>query len=527
MLIENTNHEGSGLKIKISGSHPIYVQGEGNNPDYFITRPVTAIETILEDVGGDIRDYLLSDQGITFDNLDFSQIGSPAGLIDQMGMTEFLSGGFCKGVSSMVDLANNTLLQPIHLPDLPLDGLAPDLANIPPIPIIPTVNPITIDIPDPPAIWIPFPVSEYVGFTIPEVNVPVTGINGPINSFNSGINTVNSGITTVNNGLETGYDFLKSGLTTIDNYVITPPQLVAPTSIGFIDCPNPNPWDDFDIKFERLNPLSYNILNPLGHDNEFITFVDSYDNKLGAIRAENIGEFNIRYFKLAKVLEIGSYVVGLFSPNGSLVKNGLKLLGEAYSYYRATDKMGVEYASGHGDYAEWLERADHTEFLDYGDIVGIRGGKISLSLDGAEQVMVVSKAPIVLGNIPDPGEEINGNNIAFIGQVPVKVMGPVTTGDYIVADVATPRYGIAIHENEITPEQLALAVGRSWETNPKPGFKFVNTIVGMHNSGWAAPVTKLQQRIDANETAIQLLTARLDNLENSTSVAQVGIRSKR
>jgi hypothetical protein len=188
--------------------------------------------------------------------------------------------------------------------------------------------------------------------------------------------------------------------------------------------------------------------------------------------------------------------------------------------------MGVEYASGHGDYAEWLERADHTEVLDYGDIVGIRGGKVSLNLDGAEQVMVVSRAPIVLGNIPDPENEINGNNIAFIGQVPVKVIGPVKTGDYIIANPETPRYGIAVSENDITSEQLAIAVGRSWETKQTPGFKFVNTIVGMHNNGWVTPISKLQQRIETNEAAIQMLSTRLDNLENNTSVAEGNKKSK-
>jgi len=212
--------------------------------------------------------------------------------------------------------------------------------------------------------------------------------------------------------------------------------------------------------------------------------------------------------------------------DGNIAKNVMKLGKETIAFYKAANKMGVEYSSGHGDYAEWLERADHAETIGYGDIVGIRAGKVSLSMDGAEQVMVVSKAPIVRGNIPDPENEINGNNIAFIGQVPVKVMGPVTTGDYIIANPETPGYGIAVAEKEITSDQLALAVGRSWETNTALGFKFVNTVVGMHNSGWAAPVTKLQQRIESNEAAIQMLTARLDNLENGSSVAVGNKRSK-
>ena len=140
MLIENANHEGSGLKIKINGSHPMWVQGEGENPDFFITRPVSAIQTIFEDVGGDIRDYLLSGEGISLSDLDISQLGSPAGFFDQIGLTEFLSGGLCKGLSNLVDFTNTTLLQPIQLPDLPLDAIPVDIPNIPLIPLIPTLS---------------------------------------------------------------------------------------------------------------------------------------------------------------------------------------------------------------------------------------------------------------------------------------------------------------------------------------------------------------------------------------------------
>ena len=97
-------------------------------------------------------------------------------------------------------------------------------------------------------------------------------------------------------------------------------------------------------------------------------------------------------------------------------------------------------------------------------------------------------------------------------------MGPVHTGDFIIANPSTPGYGIAVSEKDITAEQIALAVGKSWETNLTPGFKFVNTIVGMHNNGWATPVTKLQQRLDAQEAAISQLTARLDQIEFGNSL---------
>ena len=523
MLIENSNHEGSGLKIRINGSHPMWVQGEGENPDFFITRPVSAMQTIFEDVGGDIRDYLLSENGLSLSELNISQIGSPAGLIDQLGLTEFLSGGLCKGISNLVDFTNSTLLHPIELPDLPLDGIPHDIPDIP-------VNLPTLSFSNLP--WDPADPCLTVGtwdFCVPlNFTLPLSNLNSSsaITNFNNAINAVNTGTGTVNTVLENGYDKVKDAILSLDNLAIPLPQLQMPESIGFVDCPNPNPWDNFDINFQRLNPADYNILNPLSNDNSFITFVDNYDNRLGAITAQSIGEFNLDYFKLEKVIEIGSYIVGILSVDGSMFKNVMKLGKEALSYYKASDKIGVEYSSGHGDYAEWLEREDHEEVIGYGEIVGIRGGKVSRSLESAEQVMVVSKAPIVRGNIPAPEHEKNGNNIAFIGQVPVRVMGPVNTGDYIVANQSTPGYGIAVPADEITPEQFAFAVGKSWETNSTPGFKFVNTIVGMHNNAWTLPMMKMQQRLEVQEASIQSLADRMDKMEYGSSLVADGKRKK-
>jgi len=116
----------------------------------------------------------------------------------------------------------------------------------------------------------------------------------------------------------------------------------------------------------------------------------------------------------------------------------------------------------------------------------------------------LQNSPIILS------EKRNTKNVLMLGD------GLNDAGALMQSNV-----GIAVSDKEITPAQMALAVGRSWEQNLSPGLKFVNTIVGMHNNGWVLPMTKLQQRIDDNENAIQVLTARLDNMENKSSVAEV------
>ena len=165
--------------------------------------------------------------------------------------------------------------------------------------------------------------------------------------------------------------------------------------------------------------------------------------------------------------------------------------------------LGVSYASGHGDYAEWLEREDHSEYLTAGDIVAVNGAKITKDLSEFEQIMVVSYKPIVLGNIPEEGKSHLGNNVAFMGQVPVKVMGPVSSGDYIVAHGEISGYGKAINPKEMKTENFKFSVGRSWDTNLNDGPKLINTVIGVHNGDWINILKKMEQRQEKFEDRLK------------------------
>ena len=58
---------------------------------------------------------------------------------------------------------------------------------------------------------------------------------------------------------------------------------------------------------------------------------------------------------------------------------------------------------------------------------GRQGGKISRTTAGADRAMVVSAAPVVVGNKP-AGSADNFATVAFVGQVFVRVAGPVASG---------------------------------------------------------------------------------------------------
>ncbi len=236
------------------------------------------------------------------------------------------------------------------------------------------------------------------------------------------------------------------------------------------------------------------VTNSLDNDNQFISFKDKDGRELGSVRAQAVSDWQINYFDGAFLVDMLAGIVGIDFVQGiAMVINAFTNIADSYN------EMGVEYASGHGDYAEWLERIDAAEQIGTGDIVAVKSGKITKDLSNAEQVMAVSSRPIVLGNSPAQGRESFGNKIAFMGQIPVKVQGPVTGGDYIVGYPGTPGYGVAVHPADMTADRVHLTVGRSWETNTNPGPKMVNTVIGVDNGNFLKIIRDNQDQLQTME----------------------------
>ena len=227
--------------------------------------------------------------------------------------------------------------------------------------------------------------------------------------------------------------------------------------------------------------FNFNMVNnSLTSENKYITFQDKDGRQTGAIKAMSSTDFrNNTVLDDIYLLNVLSSFVGIDLLDG--VVSGTVSMSNIIDEYNS---IGVEYASGHGDYAEWLERLNQNEYLSPGDIIAVKGGKISKTIENFEQLMVVSHKPIVLGNVPQEDRLHLGNNVAFMGQVPVKVMGPVEIGDYIVAHEKIKGYGQAVSPKKMTANQFKKAVGRAWEKNNLKGPKLINTVVGIHNGDW-------------------------------------------
>jgi len=250
---------------------------------------------------------------------------------------------------------------------------------------------------------------------------------------------------------------------------------------------------------------------PLNNRNEFIRFSDNNNDKMGNIRAESVTDWSNNYLNPA-------YLFGLY---GAITSSKVDKFHAQWHFkgmistaLLSYGKIGVEYTSGNGDYAEWLERTDINEFISPGDIVSVVGGKVTRDLTNAEQVMVVSHNPIVLGNTPPEGQAVKGNNIAFMGQVPVKVMGPVKTGDYIIGSLETLGYGYAKNEKDMTIEDFKHTVGRAWQANEDEGPKMINTVVGVHNGDYLKILQRYEQKFKENESRFDNLESKVNNLIN-------------
>lgn len=167
--------------------------------------------------------------------------------------------------------------------------------------------------------------------------------------------------------------------------------------------------------------------------------------------------------------------------------------------------VGVAYESGAGDYAEWLLRANEKEMLTPGEVVGVVGGTISKAFTDAEKFMVISTAPAVLGNMQEiPSMEFLHEKVAFMGQVPVKVIGEVNIGDYILPSGNGDGFAIAVAPEEMKAKDYGRIVGIAWQASDgKKAFDYVNTAVGINSNDMADMMDYMQSVMNEMQLAIK------------------------
>jgi cytoskeletal protein CcmA (bactofilin family) len=193
----------------------------------------------------------------------------------------------------------------------------------------------------------------------------------------------------------------------------------------------------------------------------------------------------------------------VFWSSVDVIVGGLQL-GGYIAYNEVTDAAGVGYESGGADYAEWLQKANTKELLTYGDVVGIKGGAISKNFTEAEKFMVVSHKPAVIGGMPEAGKENQYAKVAFMGQVPVKVVGQVCKGDYILPSGNGDGMATALAPGEMKARDYGRIIGIAWaESDPKKVFNYINTAVGINSNDMSGMIEQMQGLLNTMQIALQ------------------------
>lgn len=289
------------------------------------------------------------------------------------------------------------------------------------------------------------------------------------------------------------------------------------------------------------------------NDNNFLTFADD-EAVWGRVEGQTYGElitsFEYIWQNAVFGIEITAYaadIVGLAAELATVTVQvltaaeavgvgaqltaatirGVQLIAELVAYNIETSlNVGVAYESGSGDYAEWLERGKDERDLLPGEVVGVKGGKISLNTQQADHFMVVSHSPIVLGNMPKKTQEALFEKVAFMGQVPVRVVGKVDIGDYLLPSGNHDGMAIAVKPAEMKAGDYSRIIGVAWQAGKDAAMNLINAAVGLNQNQLGNKVEALQNEVvEVNQKLDKIIAflegkGTLDNLADLNQAVQ-------
>jgi hypothetical protein len=162
-----------------------------------------------------------------------------------------------------------------------------------------------------------------------------------------------------------------------------------------------------------------------------------------------------------------------------------------------------------------LPRTDEADKLAPGQVVGVRGGKISLKTEEADQLLVISSKPIVLGNMPDEQNAALYEKVAFLGQVPTWVRGHVEVGDYILSSGKNDGTGIAVAPEKIKLEDMDRIIGKAWSHSNNLLLSLINVAIGLNRNDLIQIAASQQNRINNLEARMDRMEELLNNLNGA------------
>ncbi|MCK8479615.1 hypothetical protein [Psychroserpens algicola] len=273
-------------------------------------------------------------------------------------------------------------------------------------------------------------------------------------------------------------------------------------------------------------------------NNNFLTFSNSSNSPVGAIEGQTLNELNNSFrfiWDASAALLEEAFIVAEGVACGAQLDLGeagvMAVQGfAAYAHLleltiNATNNVGVSFKTGGADYAEFLEKENHTMQFESGEIVGVFGGKISKTTKGAQHIMVISTNPIVLGNMPESLSTENFEKVAFLGQVPVRVVGRVGIGDYILPSGNNDGLAIAKTPEKMTLSDYSEIIGVAWQASLGDVFGYINVAIGLNTNDLAFQLQQQQNEIEAVKKELKaihtLLKGDNDNIQNEATINNV------
>jgi len=186
------------------------------------------------------------------------------------------------------------------------------------------------------------------------------------------------------------------------------------------------------------------------------------------------------------------------------------------------------FSGGGADYAEWLQRINPAEVILAGQVVGVRNGKITKNTRNAQQIMVISTNPVLVGNNAQAEDDTRAGYeiVAFIGQAPVQVVGIVNAGDFLLASGNNDGTAVAVARRNLTPAMIGSILGSAWESSSDAGVKTINAAIGIDQTAVAFAIAMQRDKeIAAIHEQNAQLQARLNRLE--ALVVQMGTQRER
>ncbi|MCB8990518.1 MAG: hypothetical protein H6664_14975 [Ardenticatenaceae bacterium] len=210
--------------------------------------------------------------------------------------------------------------------------------------------------------------------------------------------------------------------------------------------------------------------------------------------------------------DVLALVAGAANPGGSVNYVTFFDSSGAIAAIEGNGSGGVAYVTSGADLAEYLPlhtAVSHTP--EPGTVLGLTSDGLHLNTADAQRVWVVSSAAGFVGNAAAKVQD-DMALVAFMGQVPVRVRGPVRAGDLLVASGLGDGTAVSITPAQLTPVLANQIVGQAMESSSGSGVSLVNTLVGQPNDAfWAAQLADTQSQLADLEARLTALEAALNS----------------